>query len=82
MVLVLARPQDGTGRGRDKFQTLGTRTGRGRVILGRPTEAWWPKQLLIAPRCDHAFSDFFTAQTLIFAKKVKSSEIFHIKLKS
>jgi len=28
-VLDLARPQVGTRRGRDKFQTLGTRTGRG-----------------------------------------------------
>ena len=27
---MIARPQDGMGRGRDKFQTLGTRTGRGR----------------------------------------------------
>ena len=29
MVLVLARPQDGTGLGRDQFQTLRTRRERG-----------------------------------------------------
>ena len=36
---------------------------------------------MIAPRCDHAFSELVTAQTLIFAKIVKTGEISHIKFK-